>query len=141
MAERRLKLPPFIDHFIASLGKVTERVVDDFAERLYTFISNVPAFRDLSDEEKRAVAYALVGDIFASPIPSPLDAALDAVVQDRIRRFLPQMDKYRRMGAKVAEAIPYVELQPNYTLAVLASIREREIPVTEKGKKVELKIV
>jgi len=148
MAERRLKLPPFIDHVLAFLGKNAENVVDGLASWFYQFVAASPAFKDLDEREKKALAYALVGDLIVSPIPSPLDTPLDVVVQNRIRQYLPEMDKYRRMAAKVAEAFPYLELLPNYVLSVIATIREKEIPskpvtsVTETTKKFErLKIV
>ena len=140
MAERRLKLPPFIDHILAFLGRNAENVVDGLASWLYQFVETAPPFRNLDEREKKALAYALVGDIIVSPIPSPLDTPLDVVVQNRIRQYLPEMDKYRRMAAKVAEAFPYLELLPNYVLSVIATIREKEIPVTkvtETTKKAE----
>lgn len=145
MAERRLKLPPFIDQILAFLGKSAEGIVDSLASWFQQFVETAPAFKDLSENEKKALAYALVGDIIVSPIPSPLDTPLDVVVQRRIKQYLPEIDKYRQMAAKVAEAFPYLELLPNYVLSVIATIREKEIPVTkvtETTKKFErLKIV
>jgi len=110
------------------LGRVAERVVDSLAERLYTVISRSERFKDLPENARKALAYAVVGDVVVSPIPSPLDVALDAVVEERIREYLPQVDKYVRMFTRVAEALPWVELLPTYVISVLTSVTE----VTEK---------
>ena len=126
-ARPRLRLPPLLDGILVVLGRMTENLVDGLAETAYRFISAAPAFQNLTENERRALAYAVVGDLVASPIPSPLDVPLDTVIQDRIRSLMPEMDRYLRMTAKVAEAFPYLELLPNYTAAVLAALREKEI--------------
>ena len=135
MAMRKIKLPPFIEVVPVALGKIAERIVDSLADHAYSFISRMPAFEDLNENEKRALAYAIVGDLVVSPVPPPLDTPLDVVVQDRIRRLLPEMDKYRRMTAKVAEAFPYLELLPNYVITVIATIREKEVTAVTEGSK------
>ena len=127
MAERRGRLPPFVDVIPVVLGKVAEGLVDALASAVLRLVADLPLLAGLSDREKRAVAYAIVGDLLVSPIPEPLDAPLDVVVQERLRALLPEMDRYRRMFMKAAEAMPYLEALPNYLISVLAAIREREV--------------
>jgi len=109
------------------LGKISERIVDSFAERLYNIISASERFKDLTENEKKALAYAVVGDVVVSPIPSPFDVALDAVVEERIRELLPEMDKYMRMMTRVSESLPLVELLPSYIVSVMMSVKEKKL--------------
>lgn len=106
MPRRKIPVPPLVDGLIALLGKSAEKVVDSLAEIAYRVIQTIPALRNLSENEKRALAYALVGDLIASPIPEPLDAPIDAVVQDRISKLLPNMNRYLRIGTKIVELLP-----------------------------------
>lgn len=128
MPGRRLPpaLPPGLDALVAALGRMAEALVDGAARAVESTILQAPAFQDLSEREKKALAYAIVGDLLVSPIPAPLDAPLDVVVQERIRQHMPEVEKYRRMATKAAEALPYLELLPNYIITVMATIRERE---------------
>ncbi len=121
---KRLRIPAPEGPLLA-IGKFAEAVVDNLAEFMYRVMT--PMFQDLSEREKRALAYALVGDLIASPIPEPFDAPIDVVVQEKLRDLLPEMNKYLRTAARIAEWIPVLELLPNYTMAVMATIRERQI--------------
>jgi len=119
MVRPKIRLP-FIDIPVMVM-KMAEKFVDDMAAFFEKLIPEEdPKFR-------KALAYALVGDLIASPCPPPFDTPLDLVVQDRLRELLPESDKYRRMVAKVAEGLPYIELLPNYTLMVLWTKREKEL--------------
>lgn len=126
MAARRVTLPPFLEVVPVGLARLAEGVVDAMAEVAYRFIAATPVFSGLEEREKRALAYAVVGDLIASPIPEPLDVPVDIVVQEKLERLLPEMGKYRRMYARIAEFIPVLELLPTYTLTVMATIREKE---------------
>jgi len=128
MAERETP----IDRIIAFFGKATEDIVDFLASFTKPFVEAVPAFKDLSENEKKALAYALVGDVIVSPIPSPFDTPLDVVIQNRIQQYLPDIAKYRQMATRIAEALPIVELLPTYTLTVIATIAEKK-PIRRVG--------
>ena len=123
---RRLRVPPLLEAPLILLARLAEGIVDSLAAAAYNVIRSIPAFEQLTEDEKKALAYAVVGDLIASPIPSPLDTPLDIAVQERIKQHMPETDKYRRIAAKIAESIPILELLPSYTITVLAAIREKE---------------
>ena len=122
---QRAPPPPTPDFILAGVWRITEALVDGVANMAYGLVQKSPQFATLSESERKALAYALAGDLLASPVPPPFDTPLDTIVQERVRSLIPDMDKYLRMTARVAEAVPVLELLPNYTLAVLATIRER----------------
>ena len=117
-----------IDSILIAVSRVSERFVDSVASVVYEVIKRVPPPpflpRDLTENERRALAYAIVGDLIASPIPEPFDTPIDVVVQRKISELLPNMGKYRQMAMKIAEFMPILELLPNYTISVIAAIRE-----------------
>ena len=124
MAARARRGPPPPEELPVIAIKVTESIVDALAARAKDFLDRFPRTRHLAENEKRALAYALVGDLIASPIPPPFDAPIDVAVSTRIKEYLPEIDKYRHMYARTAEAFPLLELLPTYTLA---TIREKEL--------------
>ena len=113
-----------IDVLLAASMRATEALVDAAARLAYIPVNAV--FKDVDERKKRALAYAIVGDLIVSPIPSPLDAPLDVVINERIRENLPEYGRYRWMAVKAAEALPIIELLPTYTISVLSAMRESE---------------
>lgn len=107
------------------VGKMTENLVDSMAIAARGFIDTNPLFRDLSEDEKQALAYAIVGDLIASPLPEPLDTPIDVVVQMKLRDLLPESSKYMQMVSRIIEFLPILELLPTYSSTVLSVVLER----------------
>lgn len=127
MSARARRGPPAPEDIPVFMIRFTESIVDTLAARAKDFLDRFPRTRSLDEREKTALAYALVGDLIASPIPPPFDAPIDVAVSTRIRELLPEMERYRHMYARAAEAFPLLELLPTYTIVTLATIREKEL--------------
>ena len=98
-----------------------ELVVDKLAGLVNNILEDTEP--DMDPEIRRALAYAIVGDTVVSILPEPLDAPLDEVVQRRLQQLLPDAYRKIKLASSIAEDIPYVELLPNYTMAVLSVAR------------------
>lgn len=120
MATRaRLRLP-LLEDIPVVLSRAAENLVDALAKAVE------PLIPEEDPRWRKAIAYALVGDLVASPLPPPLDAPLDAAVSERLLELVPEISKYKRISAKIAESIPYIELLPTYLINVMAARREAE---------------
>ena len=80
-------------------------------------------------KERRMVAIALAGDILGMFLIAPLDEPIDIAVTEKFKREFPEFDvnKYRRIFVRLTEHLPIIELLPNYTLAVRATLREMKM--------------
>jgi hypothetical protein len=93
--------------------------------------SLIPKHVVKNERVRKALAYAVVGDLLVSPIPSPLDLPLDVMVQQRLRELLPEMDEGIRLLSSVSEYLPVVELLPNYILSVVVTVATGKLKESE----------
>ena len=122
-----------IDRFASMLTGPMRFVLDRLAELVYDELSEDPDYRKLSDNERWALAYAIVGDTLVSLIPEPLDAPMDEYIQYKIRSYLPDLPRDVAVIEETLEDIDVAELLPNYYLMVMYAIRKRhENKYTEK---------
>lgn len=112
--------------------RIAEQVVDGLVQLLERFVPE----RD--PRWRKAIAYALVGDLIASPVPPPFDAPLDVVVMEKLQELVPNLNKYRRIYMRIAEYMPVLEMLPNYLVAVVSAKKEAEVgrcPSSTHGSK------
>ena len=109
---------------VLDLPYLVVRLVEQVVDGLAQFVERLVPEKDL--RWRKAIAYALVGDLLASPLPPPFDAPLDAIVSEKLQELVPNLGKYRRIYTRIAEHIPSLELLPNYLIAVVSARREAE---------------
>lgn len=84
------------------------------------------SFTGRDPRRRRILALAVAGDIVTTPIPSPLDAPFEVVIERKLRAELPEMPSYRRSLMKMIERIPILELLPTYTIATRLTLEQME---------------
>jgi len=115
---------------LRAVDRVITAVLEKPADIIAEAFSEATKFLGLDENERKAIAYALIGDL--SPLPEPLDAPLDEVVQRKLMEVMPEMDKGLRYFAYISEHIPVLEKLPNYLTATLITIALKRIQRSQK---------